>query len=203
MIRTHLVCVRWVSHCCSLQGCSVRFTRHAFPSWQRARPFTLRDSLHQEACGASHPQLKYKEIGLYCVIFADEISTVFSIFFSITYSCMFVPTFFFFQPVVVERVLCPLRSQNVLSPFFNFLLFLSSATVVLIFTSLFCANVHISSHWLQLFLRRSNQTGYAGLISSFAPATPCGASERGFLGSLRYLNLVIEWIIDLLPISDA
>lgn len=46
----------------------------------------------------------------------------------------------------------------------------------------FGGSVHVCSHQLELFLRRCDQTGSpAGLISSFAPATPCGASPGSLL----------------------
>lgn len=90
-----------------------------------------------------HHQLKYRKIRI-------------SVAFGVSFSCTFWPLLVFLQPVVVERVLRPLRSQH-LSRVHSWILCcfsaLPGAAELLLFTLLF-------SRWLSLFLCHCEQTGY-------------------------------------------
>lgn len=64
--------------------------------------------------------------------------------------------------------------KTFLSPFLILLLLLCSAICLYCFFSLFCGNIHVSCHWLQLFLCYYNPFGYlAGFISSFKSPFQC------------------------------
>lgn len=105
-------------------------------------------------------------------------SAVFHVVFSITWTAARSRQLFG-QPVVVERVPCPLKQQNLYSVRSSVsccFLFLCSAAagVLLLFTSVF-----FGSHWLELLLCHYDLTAHiGGLISSFVSATPFVASPR-------------------------
>lgn len=172
----------WAVHTTQLSDCSRQ-------SWVFIGTglFTLGTSLHQEVCTALHCYISdYSSQYLHIKWVLYLASSSQSLLLPWLLKNKFLPTLFFFQPVVVERLLCPLRSQNLsqVHSLISYCFFLFPCSAPFYFLIL---RQHPRLLSLAVALSVSLRPDW---ISSrfdvdFSSATPCLASLTSLLASLE------------------